>query len=343
MKNSDPVTMDFLEKLPRKRDSVWEMDVRSLTCEIAEDKKAPYHPEALLVVDSKSGFVLGCEPFPPSPPVRKILESLFKLIRKPQDGIEPYLPGKIIVRTTELKYALKPVFEPLGITIARKESLPLIEMIIQDLSEKMGVPPYLYLKSGDLSAGEVKTFFEVTAIYYDLAPWDVVGTDLLFKIECAGLEPKEVFCSVLGSAGLEPGLGVMFSENDVRKFYRGRSPEFMKSCETLALLYSDIEELSRETLEEGTRNKWEIADESAFPLAFRSGRGAKKSSVPDAADLRLLTLCISAVASVVGELEEMPDPVSEDQVHVFEITARYRSNKYELKVTFPHFAEDFLE
>jgi hypothetical protein len=86
----------------------------------------PYFPYNLMMVEARSGFILGTDLLAPKPSLdavwAKALEAFLNVLRRLGN-----LPTEVAVRSERLYELLKPVATGLGIRLTRKRSLPALE------------------------------------------------------------------------------------------------------------------------------------------------------------------------------------------------------------------------
>ncbi len=127
---------DFI-KLPVTRTTI-ELDVFNLMSPTLDEKRRPFLPYMMLMVDSKSGMIVGQEMFKPEPD----LDSIW--IRTPNKFMEQCLngmrarPSMIHIANEYLDTIIKPIAKQLGIKVVLKQELPALDQAMQMLMGMTG-------------------------------------------------------------------------------------------------------------------------------------------------------------------------------------------------------------
>jgi hypothetical protein len=133
----DPHVVDDLHRLPITRITL-ELDVFNMLTPTLDESGRPFLPYILLMVDAKTGMIVGQEMFKPEPD----LDSIF--LRTPNAILTQCLkmlqkrPSTLRVSEEYLFNMLEPIFKPLGIKIVLREELPALDMAVTSLMGMFG-------------------------------------------------------------------------------------------------------------------------------------------------------------------------------------------------------------
>lgn len=124
--------LDYLSSIPKRKMQL-QVDLFLMPIPIREKKgQRPYYPYMLLMVDARSGFVLGFEMMEPGSSLAEMLGKIPELVLSKLAAVQ-VLPQTIIVRSQPLEAVLSLIAEDLGLKIIRSQKLGALDRAKTDL------------------------------------------------------------------------------------------------------------------------------------------------------------------------------------------------------------------
>jgi hypothetical protein len=138
-----------------------------------------------------------------------------------------YRPERVEVRDLELAEALRLELGDLGIAVVLTERLDALDEVIADMAEHFGgEATATRFFSPSLEVKRLRAFAEVAVEFYRAAPWNHLSGEDLIRVEAPEAPAGLGWCSVLGAAGRERGLGFYASRQDFERFLTDETPKF---------------------------------------------------------------------------------------------------------------------
>lgn len=280
----DPETEARLKELPSRQTSIWLGDRRLSRARL---KRGPL--AVAVWVDAATGAVRSLKPVEASGPAeRSLLDSLVQAILTDQTPARPVrvaVPAEFVVK-------LKAALEPIEVRVDALQEPELLDLAFRDLEAYLGGSRRSYLKQPGITPGQVKKLFQSAAEFYQLAPWLDFSDQMLFELD--GLSVSPVFCSVMGSQGIETGLSLLLDRKSVQAVTDGKQPG---AC--IGLTFADLESYPRLLLREANTHGWPLAQEGSrqlAPLVLRADRPL--APFPTASEIRLLVDVVDTFAAL---------------------------------------------
>jgi hypothetical protein len=113
----------------KRKQAVWEVDTFFAPFPVQEKKgERPYFPKTFLILDSKTGLILGHEM------VKDISEEGYHCIQCLTDlMVDSKIPSRILVERDETYHLIKDVCHQLNISLERVEQLATIPQVREDM------------------------------------------------------------------------------------------------------------------------------------------------------------------------------------------------------------------
>lgn len=245
-----------MSDLPFRRRKCWLGTRRSVELEEG--------PRDLIVwMERRSGRVKAYDLVPPDCPDQAVREMFMAALR--------YRPGEVVVDRPALAEALAPLAGELGFALRVEAEVALLDDFCRQL-EASEAPPLRFLAKADATV--VERYLELAYDYLCLAPWETAPGDRTIRV--AGLGPAPLWCSVLGSAGIERGLAV----------YLAGPPEPGRWTDAPCLLLSARpgEELPASLKAEIASHGWPV-EPVGFPVLLRGDRSDDPSPLTEEFEL----------------------------------------------------------
>ncbi|MBE9079814.1 hypothetical protein IQ241_21380 [Romeria aff. gracilis LEGE 07310] len=218
MSQLSPFTCRRLNQLPKLM-SVWEGDRRRLTAELDAPmalgelgEEGPEQGDCILWVDGTQGVVRALSMVPAETGPEAMVRALVQAIERPQSGVEPARPRKIVVRDREIQFFLRGALQNLDIDIEYVARLPLVDDILDSLQ--------IDLPESDLPAVYAPALVKTAEAIWRDAPWEFLSEQEILAVELNCWEIETLYISVLGMAGVEYGLLLYRSLNSLKQFRR---------------------------------------------------------------------------------------------------------------------------
>ncbi len=258
-----------------------------------------------------------------------LLESLIQAMLAPSPPSVAGRPQRVLVANLAVARHLKTALAPLHTQVAVMSDPSSIEGILVEMEGALATMGNGYLDQDGVGPDLVLEMFEAAGEYWELSPWEWVSTKTLLVLE--GLTPEPLYCSVLGSEGMERGLGIYRDLRGVRRATKGES---LAGLPCLALTYRKAEEYGLAVAREIDSLNLPLCEDDdgtlLAPMVCRT-TALDESALPEASDIELLR---EVTAVLLDYLQTVRSPVQlasgrSVSVHQEElkVVARKRSGK----------------
>lgn len=212
MHQLSPFTCRRLSQLPRLT-SVWECDRRPLSGVgyVPESDSESVEADCIIWGDGLQGVVRGMSVVPCETGHEAIVRALLQAIEKPQGGVEPARPRKVIVRDREIQFFLRGALQSLDIPVEYAPELPFIEEVF----EKITAPE---MAETELPPAFETLLLEKAKLLWEDAPWRYLSEQEILAIELNCWDIETLYLSVLGIGELEYGLLFYRDLDSLRQF-----------------------------------------------------------------------------------------------------------------------------
>ncbi len=268
-------TLKACQKLPQAEREVWEGGYVKLASWLQEGKRKPVRPVMGLWFDLQSGVIVGHELGQEQPKPADFLKQLLAAMAKPQMG-PPRRPTHLCMKDPALAEHLRAPLASIGVTVEVIDRFIAIDKVVEMLTQSMqtesdGKPFPSLLKVPGVTHEYAEHFFHVAAQFYREAPWKQINDRTPIAIQCPHFFRDPLFFAVLGNAGMEFGLGLFITREEMDLLYVIGVPEgqSVPPVRTASVLFSEPVYLAFEDLDAIEQNGWEIPHPNAYPHLFK--------------------------------------------------------------------------
>jgi hypothetical protein len=314
------ISTNTIAALPQIKRQIWELGRRPLNITVAEFRRKSERPEILLAVQTgERGGVVGYELVSSTTPMSALADFALRVMRQPMLGRSRRPQAVRVATQAEAEVLVEPLAAA-GVWMEVSAPLITLDGLHRELELDMGglAGGYRVLAAQAaeaLSDDVLHEFFRVAKAFYRAELWIDFGGEVLFEIELQPAEgsPKTLYSRLLGNMGLELGLALYASLEDVRRFhevgeqheeYLATPPSLAKrrrpnaaelqaeaqmvstilSVPCIGLTFTPQQDVPPPLLEEAKALKLPMANKFAFPLVMKTGQGRMR--VAGASDLQ---------------------------------------------------------
>jgi tetratricopeptide (TPR) repeat protein len=300
----------LVEHLPQEEDD-WQADFRQLPgwIQVGGQKVRPW---AILVASQSHDLVLAHDMAKEEPPAALLWDTVVTAMRQPAAG-ESHRPTVLQVRPGEPWDSLRSAFEDIGVSLEATEELGLMDTLLEELVEHLGVrrDPGLLDVPG-VTPERAAAFYEAAAQFYRRAPWRKVGYESAIRVECSRFQSGPWYAVLMGQSGLTFGLTLYEDLNLLRRLWASDLGDEENARQSVAttVMFGEEVDVPVGDVEAARRYGWLVAGPEAYPSAFHKERGLSMRP-PLAWELELLKGCLRAVPDFVDRRRQ-DDPTAEE-------------------------------
>ncbi|MCE7873946.1 hypothetical protein DYH09_26735 [bacterium CPR1] len=233
-----------------------------------------------------------------------LFESLIQAMLAPAPPSLAGRPQRVLVANPAVARHLKTALAPLHTQVAVMSDPSSIQGILAEMEGALATMADGYLDQEGVGPDLVLEMFEQAGEFWELSAWEWISTRTLLVLE--GLTPEPLYCSVLGSEGVERGLGIYRDLRGVRQVARGGS---LSGLPCLALTYATAEDYGLAVAREiDTLNLPLCEDDDGTLLApmLCSTSRLDESALPDAGEIELFK---EVMAVLLDYLQTVQSPI----------------------------------
>ncbi len=264
---------DTLSDLPRSKNETWEVDQRRMPTWIKQGGRI-LRPASTMIVSSRMEVIAQT-----IRPERATLTDMWSVVAdamlRPMSG-SSRRPEAIEVLDDEWARFFRARCEPLSIDVRIVPTMPSLDAWMKKLAERSGErgPPAV----SDIPGFTVErgaSLFEAAAAFHRAAPWRTIPADQLFRFQLVAAPGALWYGVVMGQSGLERGLALYPSLEDLRSLLSGRvrTPRDARRVTALSFMYGEAHEAAFNDLDLVERHAWPVAAPEAHPLMLRLNNG----------------------------------------------------------------------
>ncbi len=301
----------LVEHLPQEED-VWQADFRQLPGWVRGSGGQKVRPWTILVASQTNDVVLAHDMAEEAPSAALLWDTVVMALRQPVAG-EPHRPTVLQVRPGEHWDALRPAFEEIGVSLEVTEELGLMDALVEELVEHLGVQrePGLLDVPG-VTPERARGFYEAAAPFYRRAPWRKVGYESALRVDCPRFSGGPWYAVLMGQSGLTMGLALYEDLNLLRRLWAsdGSDEENARESVATSVTFGEEADVPVGDVEAARRHGWPVAGPDAYPSIFHKERGLSMRP-PLAWELELMEGCLRAVPDFVDRRRQ-DDPTPEE-------------------------------
>jgi hypothetical protein len=311
----------ILSRLPRC--SEWVAGIVSSPTYVC-DEDEPYRPSAVLLVETGSGLIVGCELLHPRDALGRAAGLFLETARAPIEG-EARVPRRVRVAEPELFQALEGKIGGVELVLAPTPELDAVaesfvaQMARMDEDDESEIT---YLGPA-ITPDDVAHMFRAAARLYRLQPWRLFPSDGYVTVRCEHLDVDDGALCVVGQLGESFGFVLFRSVDDAIAFGEaadqvdaGRRPRFPQH---IMFSYDDRASLGPTLGKEIRAHGWEVAGPRAYPsIAMLDPDMVARSLTRE--ELHGVTAIVDALAEMIEDEPDL-DQAWDDDVRFERATA----------------------
>lgn len=268
-------TLKDCQKLPQAEREVWEGGFIKLPSWVLDENEKLFRPVMTIWIDLQSGMIIGHELGQKQSAPKFFLKQLLSAMARPQMGA-PRRPTHLCLKDVALAEELRAPLASLGITVEVIDRFIAIDKVVgmmmtsMDKEEGNKTMPALTRVNG-VTHEYAEFFFRTAADFYRQAPWRFVSDGVPIQVECPHFFHSPLYFVVMGSGGVEFGLGLFVTLEEIATLYAVGVPpgRQVPDIRTASLLFSDPTYIAFEDLDAVEQNNWELANPEAVPHVFK--------------------------------------------------------------------------
>ena len=325
--------IDALKQI-ESSDAVWLMSVRQSPHQIQISATEAAHPYYVVILDATSRVIRSFDLAENEPAADAVAEALAQAMHAPQpsplnedgDALVPLRPGRVLMDDAALAEVLQAVFEPLGVAVSFfapltpvDELLLNLEMFIERGDHRVGL-----LEIPDVTPALIATLFEAAAVFHRAAPWDHVFNDDVIRLRYPGPDGDDYFVCIMGNGGLEFGLALYTSLEDLNLMLEFEDPEdsaaALQTVTVFSLTYGTRRDLLEADAKDVKRHHWPVANPRAYPILTKQDPRVGLVS-PSELELKVLVAALQTLPDFVVEKMHADVDVPAESSAVYDLQA----------------------
>jgi tetratricopeptide (TPR) repeat protein len=272
---------ESLIQLPQTSET-WFLCLRELTL---EPKSKTDRAELLFIMNLSRNEVIRLDVFETLPDSELVRQQLWESMSQPElEGQSPQRPKEVRFEQPELLKELAPSLRNIQVVAHPGETPPIVDALIAEMSQSLSsapeeLPGLLSVPGTDPKM--IASLFDGAAAFYRAAPWKrIIDYQTLSVI----IDPpgQQLYVQVMGNGGIEYGLALYTSWEDVLRAFEGAdSPlELLPESGIHGLTYETKGDLPSEDQSGMRKYGWKSAGRKACPLpvTFTKDGGAERPS-----------------------------------------------------------------
>jgi hypothetical protein len=256
-----------------------------------------------MITDRTNDLILACDLEEDHPDLDVLWARLAQAMMSPIVR-NPHRPGEVQVRSQDHRNGLRPHLEAVGVGCVVSDELDQLDAAFEGMAQHVadGPPPMSALvEIPGVLPGQVGSYFEAAASFYQKEPWREIPGDTPIKVECNKFQSGPWYAFVMGQSGMTLGLALYDGLDAIEAMLDGDSSEEENARRTSALSMTFDEEfnMAPADLDAAEQFGWPVAAPEAYPCAMRVNPGPTVRS-PLAWELELLEGCLRAIPDVLA-------------------------------------------
>ena len=359
-----------LKKIPAS-DAVWLASMRQSPLKIGAPDAGIPQPYYIVILDATAQTIRSFDLVETEPSVDDVAVALAQAMHSPQSsplnegggggegglidaGVfeQPPIqrPQRILLDDEALANQLQPYFDELEIQVSFYTPLTPIDELLQTLELFMerGDQRTRLLDIPDVTPALVAALYEAAASFYRAGVWEHVFNDDVVKLRYPGPTGQDYFMCIMGNGGMEYGLAVYASLEDLNATLNIEDPEdpmaALEGVVAFSLTYGTRKEMQENDLKDMKKHRWALANKNAHPIFIKHDPLMGVVS-PTADELKVLAAGLQVLPDFV--VEKMQADVDEpvESVATYELSGIHAGTTAELSypvegIEFPEDDED---
>jgi tetratricopeptide (TPR) repeat protein len=296
------LSVERLKLLPQRRNETWQGGVVQLPVWITEEGPTPFRPVVGVWISLQTAQGSAGKNVRP-PEDRNVSMALDVLVDFAEDTkVAGYRPGRLEVSDPALARYLSGLLADAGITVVQRALLPAVDEFLQVMYEEMHERPMApgALEGKGVTVERMRAFADAAKTFYEAAPWGRLTVDDIIEIEAPPHRSDMNVTIVMGSGGMELGLGFCRDAAQLWAILEAESPEDVDLAGLWAFHFGDITVTPLADADLWLDHALPLADEEAYPYAMRyESRGRIRRPAADV--LAFLEGLLRAIAASTEE------------------------------------------
>lgn len=277
MKTKSPA----LKQLPQKHET-WFFCQRTLAMELGGEA---VEPTVLALVNLTDMQILQLNIYESALDAAVGRDLLLQAMSQPVQGSQsPHRPATVMFEQADLMQALAPTLGEIQVEASLGQAPPLIDTILSELAHAFVKTPAEVpglLSVAGTNPKMIASLFEAASQFYRAAPWKTIfdAQTLAVTIDPPG---EELFVQVMGNGGMEFGLSLYRSWEDVLRMFEfaGSPLDILPEAGIHGLTFEAKSDLPPEDQAALRKYGWKIAGSKAcpMPVIFTRGGGVERPS-----------------------------------------------------------------
>jgi hypothetical protein len=297
-----------LLKLERQQGAKWYCAARRSRIWTKDERRQPERPYLVFVMEGETAAMRGFNmtPHPPrSGDIEKVLvEAMLLTGDAPKDPhFRPYRPAQIVLEDQVMVQALTPRLAEIGVDILLA---PSTMQMMDDVNIEFSAHVQEDKRLGLLEIAGVSTpiaaeFFAAAHDFYNAKPWanlnnlSVIGV----RYPAEDTAARECYMSIMGNGGMEFGLALYNSVDDINRMMDERKArEFAKSATTIGITFDKAPSLPFGDHDAVEKYGWPIVGPQAYPAILKH-HPRQGFVAPTPAEVALFTAALRAIPGFV--------------------------------------------
>lgn len=258
--------VERLKRLPQSEGEIWQGGLVRMPAWVDEEDSAPFRPWIGGWVSTRTKLVKMSDPAKDKD-LEQVLISLVDFACDP--ALAGYRPAGLDVRDAEVADYLSDQLVDAGIVVEQRKTLYTWDRLLEDFLENISgqLPVSEAFDAKGVTVEAMRGFAQAACEFYRAASWRHLDGEDLIQIESPFVDAALRYVSVLGSAGLNYGLGFYESPDEFHEIMGGGGADGYVSRDRCWVLFFDsIVELPFGDADLWQDHDFPVAQPEAYPL-----------------------------------------------------------------------------
>ncbi|QEG39931.1 tetratricopeptide repeat protein [Roseimaritima ulvae] len=288
--------IESLQDLPMK-DQIWLYGLFRPPMWVSEGP-VPTRPYQQLVLDLESGLIVHQHLTQTLPTMNEMAQQLCRAMTHPMCGkprqVQALLvdPGMVDDRQAideDTLAMLDQTFPETQIMPGDEQIKQGFDRLIAEMLQMHGPVSSAIRNLEDMNDARMAEFYQILANFYRAKPWNMVGGDQIFEIQCEAWSPARWAACVMGQLGQEFGIALYDDPAVATQMLEDPDPTF-EGIDTLVVHFNEAFDAVPVDCWYRERNNWALAGPEAHPFVARFSDGELKAIERQDVDVIMQTL-----------------------------------------------------